>query len=533
MMRVLLAALALCPCLGAQDEAPSPVAIVGARIIVDPNTTIESGTVVLRDGMIAAVGADAVAPVDAEVIDGKGLTVYAGFIDGHTTIGLPPTKRTDEQRRIAEGAAVDFTRDALAGMESANRKGVRPELAASELAVIGADDLKKWHAGGFAAAAIAAGEEYWSGRGCFAVLSGAPRRTAFIRPRTGMYAAFKSYGEGYPTTIMGALAHIRQTLLDARHYRELHERYAKKPEGRRPPVDPSLEALGEVLDRKPTVFFDANSPTEISRALALSDEFGFPVAIVGGAEAWKVADLLKGRAPVVLSLKWPKDPGDEKKKDADEIEEDRPPKLREHEKARWEERVRCALKLHEAGVTFCFSTQGIGPGDLLEKVEKLVERGLPRATAVSALTAAPAALFGVETQLGRVAVGRSASLTVLSGQLGDKKAKVRYVFADGVKVDLEKRKAEVDVTGAWTVKAKGLEATLDLKQSGADVTGTLKTPKGEGAVTGKVSGRTLEVRATIADARYEFSGDFKNKKLSGTFSGPEGKDVEWSATKPE
>src|SRR5262245_58758162 len=364
----LLVATALLFCL--QDDPAPPVAIVGARLVTDPNTTIERGTIVLRNGLIEAVGPDVAAPADAEIIEGRDLTVYAGFIDGHAQAGLPATKRTEEQRKIAEGAAVDFTRDALAGMESANRKGIRPELFAADLVALSPDDLKKWHAGGFAAAAIAVGDEYWSGRGAFATPSGGPRRSALLRARTGAYASFKSYGEGYPTTAMGTLAHIRQTLLDARHYRDLHERYARKPEGRRPPVDPSLEALGEVLDRKLTVFFEANSPTEIARALALSDEFGFPVAIVGGAEAWKVADLAKGRAPVARSVKWPKDPGEDKKKDADEIEEEKPPKLKEHEKARWEERVRCALRLHEAGVTFCFSTQGIAPGDLLEKIEK-------------------------------------------------------------------------------------------------------------------------------------------------------------------
>jgi len=527
-MRFLLAAVLLCP---PQQGRPTPTAITGARIVVDPNTTIEKGTLVLRDGLIAAVGADVPAPADAEVIDGTGLTVYAGFIDGHTGIGLPPTKRTDEQRRIDEAEAFDFTRSALGGMEAANRKGVRPQLNAADLAAVSEADLKKWHAGGFTAAAVAVSDEYWAGHGAFLTLSGGARRSVLLRARTGAYAAFRSTGEGYPTTIMGVLAHMRQTLADARLYRDLHDRYAKKPEGRRPPVDPSLEALADLLERKPTVFWEANSDTEIARALAFGEEHGFPVVIVGGAEAFQVTDRLKARgASVVLSLKWPKEPED-RKKDADEIQEDKPPKQKEHEKARWEERVRCALALHEAGVPFCFSSQGLQPADVLEKIEKLVQRKLPVATALSALTAAPAALFGVDAQLGRLAVGRAANLTVLTAPLGDKKAKVKLVFADGVKFEVEKKKGppEIDVAGIWRLTAKDLSGTMELKQSGADVTGTFRGPKGESEVTGRVSGKRVEM--TVAGLTLE--GGLKNNKLEGTFKTAEGADAEWSAARPD
>ncbi len=529
-MRALLCAALL---LMQQQPEPTTTAIVGARIVIDPATTIEKGTIVLRDGLISAVGADVKPPPDAEVIDGTGLTVYAGFIDAHTNLGMAGARRTDEQRKQAEDDAVDFTKGALAGMESANRKGLRPELMAADAFVMQDGDIRKWQRGGFTAASIAAPEEYIAGRGATLSLTGSARRRSLFQDRPRMYGAFKSYSEGYPNTAFGVLAHVRQFFLDARHYRALHDQGSAKPEGKRPPTDASLDALWSAMNARIPFFWEAHTWTEISRAVALSEDLAFPIVIVGGEQAYKVVEMLKAKKiAVILSLKWPKEPED-KKDEGDEPVEQKPQKLKDHEKAEWEDRVRCAIKLHEAGVPFAFSTQGIEPGDVLGNVEKLTSRGLPGAAALNALTTSSAALLGLETQLGRIAAGRSAHLTVLAGKLGDKDAKVKYVFVDGVKVDFDKEKPEIDVNGTWTITSKGFTGTFTLKQSGAKLSGTVKSGDAEADVTGKAQGRGIELEFTLTGKKYAFKAEMKRKKLSGTFKGPDGADIEWSAAKPD
>src|SRR5687767_12295985 len=64
-------------------------AITNARIVTVAGATIERGTVVMRDGLIEAVGANVAPPADARVIDGAGLTVYPGMIDSSTSLGIP------------------------------------------------------------------------------------------------------------------------------------------------------------------------------------------------------------------------------------------------------------------------------------------------------------------------------------------------------------------------------------------------------------------------------------------------------------
>src|SRR6266481_4847395 len=73
----------------AQRSAVDIYAITNAKIVTVSGADIEHGTVVIRDGLIAAVGENVSAPPDAHVIDGSGLTVYPGLIDANTNLGLP------------------------------------------------------------------------------------------------------------------------------------------------------------------------------------------------------------------------------------------------------------------------------------------------------------------------------------------------------------------------------------------------------------------------------------------------------------
>ncbi|HYF00521.1 MAG TPA: amidohydrolase family protein, partial [Planctomycetota bacterium] len=385
--------------------------------------------IVLRDGLIADVGADVAVPPDAEVVDGRGLHVYAGFVDARTTLGLGTTKRTPEALKLAEGEPDDPVKEAPPRMEQANRKGIRPELDAAALLNVAPADLKKHHAGGFALALSAAGEEYLGGRGALHALSGAVPRNALVRARTGIHGGFASYGDGYPGSLMGVTAHLRQTLIDARHYRRLWE--AHGPGRPRPAVDAALEALQPLLRGEIPLFVEANGRHEILRALALGREFELKIVIVGGAEAHEAVDALKD-VPVVLSLKLPEEPP--KRKDA--LPE--PARLKDERERLRREKIRTAQTLHAAGIPVCFSTQGLKePAEALAAVRTRVEAGLPAEAALEALTIAPARLLGVDATQGTVEKGKAATLTILTAPLGDPNAAVKHVIADGLKHDYE------------------------------------------------------------------------------------------------
>lgn len=544
---------------GSQESGggkPGVYAIRNATVALDPATTIERATVVLRAGLVEAAGVDVPIPADAEVIDGEGLYVYPGFIDGLTAAGLGDTKRSPEERKKAEATPADFVAGSLGGMESANRKGIRPEFRAADVLNFGDDDFKRHHKGGFAAAHVAAPEEFLAGAAALVSLNGGTRREIVVHPRTGIAGSFRTYGDGYPSTPMGIMAHLRQVLLDARRLRELVTAYDKDPKGRtRPPSDRSLESLWPALDREVPVFMEAQTSLEIERALALAAEFRLDLVITGGREAGLVADRLKETGTrVILSLKFPREPKRPRNPSAEPLKEGeveelpKPRKLYDDEKREWERRVRSAIALHEKGVPFAFSTAGLDePATGLKQVAKLVSRGLPREAAVRAFTAAPAAILRAEAAYGLLAPGRPGNVTVLTAPIGSPDARARFVFADGRKFDLDpagkaEGPAEIDLTGVWTFTAEKSDAgplgvKVTLTQKGRDITGTIASASfGTGTITfGRVTGRSFSFTARVKvegeDAEVEVRGDKKDDSLEGKFSGPFGDDVSWKGKK--
>ena len=373
-------------------------------------------------------------------------------------------------------------------------------------------------------------------------------------------------GKGYPSTAMGTIAHLRQVLLDARRYGDLHDRYRRTGSGPRPPWDPALEALGPVLTGERRVWIEASTENEIRRALDLAAEFGLRVAIVGGLESHAVAERLAADGvPVILRLDWPEDPETAKPKKPEGKEADAkkpdaaaagelPPRVREERRRDWEDRARSAIVLARAGVPFAFTTAGLGkPAELHERIARLVRWGLPRAEAEAALTTRAARLLDVAGGFGTIEPGRSATLAVLAGRVGDEKTKVKRVYVDGVEFDFEADEEDfdappaegVDLGGTWQVQAKteegGFEAVLELDMArDGSLSGTLRSPMGEAKVAdGKVSGRRVRVRIEYAfgDRRIEvaLTGRLgEDGRLEGSAEvGPDRSPLSWTATRPE
>src|SRR5437899_2279062 len=104
---------------------PTVFAIRDAKVIPEPGKVLPKATVIIRDGLIEAVGAEVKPPADALLIDGKGLTVYPGFIDAMSNWGFDPGLRRTEG---GPSAPVDLASEALAATKPDNRKGMTPEF---------------------------------------------------------------------------------------------------------------------------------------------------------------------------------------------------------------------------------------------------------------------------------------------------------------------------------------------------------------------------------------------------------------------
>ena len=434
---VLIAAVATPPRASAQigvqrtRNTPQVYAITNARVVPVSGPTLERGTVVVRNGLIVAVGASVLVPADATTIDGTGLTVYPGLIDANSSLGLGgPAPALAAGRGAARGSAPGIAQQGESRFDAPNSlhpAGLQPELDAANLLSGDMDLLGGAHSAGIATALTVPNTGIFRGEAAIIDLSGAEPRDMVIKTDAAQVIGFTPLRGIYPGSLLGVFAALRQTLLDAQHYALVQAAYAKNPRGmRRPDTDPSLAALQPVLNGQVPVIMLASQAREIERALDLAKEFKLRAIIAGGQEADQMAARLKSEhVPVLLSLDFPRRPA---------ASPDGTPELLRSLRARVEA-PKLAAKLTQAGVTFAFEDGGLTNwSDFLGNVARSVNAGLSSDQAVRALTLTPAEIFGVADRLGTIEPGKIADLTITSGDLFT--GKVTRLFIDGAPVEL-------------------------------------------------------------------------------------------------
>ena len=440
---------------------PTVFALRDACVVAAPGEILPKATVIVRDGVIESVGSGVKVPADALVIDCKGLTIYPGFIDGLGNGGF------DAALRRSEGGppeAADLASQALASTPADNRKGMTPEFLVGH-ALKADDQADAWCRAGITARLIAPEGGFFAGQSALVSLSGAVPREAVLRSPVALHAAFRGVGgSDYPRALMGIVAHCRQTLLDAGHYRQRWQDFEKRGQvGKRPPVDPALAALLPALDRKQPVVFEADTTDEIHRALDFAEEFHLQPILYGGRDAWKAADRIKtARVPILLRLNFteadapaarvrpgpgprtrPRGQAGPRGGPRTGPRQPAPRRVEEDlERQRREEHKNAAL-LQQQGVPFAFSTQGQTGDNPAEKfranLRLAIAAGLKPEAALRALTSDAAKILGVEKQLGTIAAGKAAHLVVTDGDFQEAGTQVRYVFADGIRFEYENK----------------------------------------------------------------------------------------------
>jgi len=508
----------------AQRSAIDTYAITNARIVSVTGPIVERGTVVIRNGLIAAVGANISAPPDARIIDGTGLTVYPGLIDAYTNIALPEAAPAPSPGGGGGGAFLLLqaqARPSPGGPNSTQPAGLQPEVMVEDVIRSSGNEIDASRNIGITTALTAPRSGIWMGQSALINLAGETPQQMIVRSPVAMHVSFTPLRGGYPGSLMGVFAQLRQMMLDAQRYRDSLQIYERNPRGiRRPETDRSLAALVPVIEGRMPVVMLANSEREISRALDLAEEFKLKLLIAGGREAEHVADrLAKQNVPVLLSLNLPR-------RTMVAMPEADPEPLRT-----LRERVaaqQTAGKLAKAGVRFAFQSGSLANmSDLMGNVNRVIENGLSAADAVRAFTIWPAEILGVGNQLGSIEAGKIANLTVTRGDLFDRNSRVAHVFIDGRPVDLRPATPSDrpaarggSVSGTWTMNInlgqgdKG--ATLTLQQEGDRVTGSIMGSLGTGEIANASAGD--EIRFSVP---LNIEGQTKEATFTGTLSGNE------------
>ena len=535
----------------ARVDSRGAFAIKDVQIVTGTGKPAEKGTVVIRDGLITEVGPNARIPGDARVIDGAGLTVYPGLIDSFTSLGLgTPAAAQGAGGRQGQAAPAQ---PAAAQPQPSEQSHGDPSASAADQVKPGGTAIEDARSAGVTSALTTSRQGIFPGQGVLINLAGDEGSKMVVRAPVALTVQFGSgggFGGGYPGSLMGTVAFIRQSFYDATRYRDEIERYARVKRGiSRPEYDKKLAALLLALKGDLPVLFVANSDGDIRRALMIADEFKLKPIIAGGMDGYRVADLLKAKnVPVILSLDFPKRGADMPD------DEDEPLRvLRERAEA-----PKAAANLAKAGVKFAFMSGSLRPQDFIANVQKAVESGLSKDEALRALTANAADILGAGDQLGTIEAGKIANLVVTSGDLLAKDTKVRHVFIDGAEIELKKAEPPsqrfgggnpsgrgggpgVDPAGEWSLVAHtpqgDISVTLTLRRDGDRISGGMSGPMGQVNVPNVIlTGNQIRFTATINidgnSVETTALGTIEGDSISGTFTLAGHGSVEFSGTRP-
>lgn len=495
-------------------------ALRGVTVVQPDGRRTENVTVVVRGEFIAAMGRDVAVPSDAELLEGDSLVVYPGLVDGDgkADFEFPRTEVDRDEVEIWNA--------------SRELRGFMPARRVVSFLTADGEKVASQRKAGIVAAAVHPDGAMMPGQSTLVLYrkDADLREELVIRPVLGPKFELRG-GQGvYPATLFGVMATFRQSFLDARHREATAAAQQESPLGLTAPAyDPDYGVLQDVLSGAVPVYFEANDAADILRVLGLADEFGFKPVLLGGAEAWKVADELKRRdIPVFVDVDF-SEPRQWKPEDETAEGEEEPPTpldaAAEREKLEFEGRYANAGRLVEAGLTVVLTSGG--SGKLLEGARKAVEYGLPETAALAAVTRTPAQLLGIPS-VARVEAGLPATFIVTNGPLFAEDTRIAYTFVEGAKEEgATSRPAPaagdsanaVVFGGKWdmTIDAQGqvIRGTMTIVQEGATFTGTLDLEGQEARLRdGVINGNAIEVTAVM-----EQGGQSLEIEIKGTVEG--------------
>jgi imidazolonepropionase-like amidohydrolase len=407
----------------AQSQPPSTIALTHAKIFTLAGAPIENGTLLIRDGKIAAVGANVEVPAGAQVIDAKGLQIYPGLFDPITQMGMSEISAVNATVDTTETGA--YNPDVVAATAVFPSSEHIPVTRASGIAeVLAVPDSGGFDSGGsrgvIGGQASAINLSGWTinemliKRSVAMVIS-----WPVIETRSFDFATFSRKDKPFTEAKQEyekQVNELTEYLDRARHYAQAMGHGGPADYQR----DLKLEAMAPVIRGQLPVLVFADRARDIRNAIEFCDKQKLKMILAGGAEAYKVKDLLRSKGvPVILrpTLSLP-------------IEED----------DAYDRLLSQPAELSAAGVKFALgSFDNSFARRLGQQAANAVAYGLPYDEALKAVTIYPAEIFGVADQVGTLETGKLANIIVTNGDPLEITTDVKFLFIKGQQTSLDNR----------------------------------------------------------------------------------------------
>ncbi|MFL2484067.1 MAG: amidohydrolase family protein [Verrucomicrobiales bacterium] len=410
------------PVEGINKKNPHIHALVGG-VIVTPEKEYE-GSIVIRNGLIDSVGEEIKIPEDARVWDVTGKRIYPGFIESCMETAL------------AEG------------FEPAHwNSNVMPDRKVSSYLNLDDEKYESMRRIGFCVIHVVADKGIFRGESSTILLREGKEGEQILSSDTGQVLDFDHGLGGYPSSLMGSLALVRQVLSDSKWYQVLSKKSTSSPSLiKRPSYNRALKSL----DHGGRFFFITRDELDYDRIHSLKSEFGLNASVVGNGREYRRLDVLKKtRAPLIVPLNFPDLPSVDDPVGAMDYSLE--------ELQHWEFAPSSLAYLAKEGIEFSLtSNKTENPeAEFWDRVRTAVKRGLDPRIALKALTTIPANYLGMESRLGELREGVIANIVVTEGDIfRHKDSKIKATWVEGVPY-LNDSDETPDVEGQWEITFPG------------------------------------------------------------------------------
>ena len=448
------------PLQGIRDKTPNLLAFVNATVHTEPGKTLNNATVLVADGKITAVGADSV-PAGYRRIDASGHHIYAGFIDAYSGYGV---EKAPDAKAFSFGDDPVYQNERKGG--NASNAAIHAERQwANDFAPV-AEDAKAYTEQGFTAVQSARQDGIFRGQAVVASLGNGLPGELILKAGGAHFMAFDkgSSTQSYPSSLMGSIALIRQTLSDANWYRDAYGKQDALITQQPVEFNAALAALTQLPQTG--LVFASTDDRAVLRIDSLLKEFNLQNAVVlgSGFEYSRVDEIKNTGRSFIMPVAYPEAPAVASIDDQLDVSLSQ---LRH-----WERAPANLATMAKAGIPFALTTHA------LEKKEQFwpnlrtaIQHGLTADKALAALTTVPAAMVGLPEQLGKVAPGYQADLVIAKGDL----FKDGEIVATWIRGQEQQFKAlqQPQFAGNYNLNLQGQALKLELTGEGSKLEGKL------------------------------------------------------------
>lgn len=501
------------PVNGVADERNTIYVFKNATIYKDAETIIPNGTLVIQKDKILEVGTNIAVPAGAVVVDCNGRSILPSFIDIYSSYGINTSQRTAGGFNYGAPAQFNSNTKGAVGWNQA----IKAEVNGVELFTADEKQAKTFRDIGFGTVLTHQKDGIVRGTGAVVTLADQRENLSVIKEKASTHYSFSkgSSTQSYPGSLMGVIALLRQTYLDAEWYK-----FNPAAEG----VNLSLRAFNEhaILPQ----IFEANDKWNNLRADRIGDEFGKQYIIKGGGNEYqRMSEMAATKASFILPLNFP---------EAMDVEDPTNAQLVSlNDLKHWELAPGNPAAFEKSGINFCLTPADLkDPKQFLTNLRRAVKTGLSTKKALQALTRTPAELLGVYNVVGSLEKGKLANFLITSGSVLEDKTVIFENWVQGQKYEVKTDDDIIKGNYNLVVNTPAGIQTYSLEVKGPNAA----TIVGQDTITAKFSYTNKLVTIGFAPGKkgkssIRLSGVVLGNEWNGNGADTAGNAVLWKATR--